>query len=342
MRNHLMFGWSRAIGRYAPRTYFVELYMEDGQRGDDPYRGVYVLTEKIKRDKNRVAMEKLSPEDQMSPEVEGGYLLRRDWLEGHEVITRLYGDEIALETPKPDLVTDAQRSYIEDYLNSFEAALEREDGSSAEFIDLDSFADHMMMMELSRNVDAYVLSTFMHKDRGGLLTMGPVWDFNGSLGNADYFESFETQGWHYENPEFPADNPSGFRWYERLLEDPAFQERISARWTMFRQGPWSDEALVRDIDAAAALLSEVQVRNFQRWPVLGERVWPNLHAEDTYEGRSSTSRTGCCGASSGSMSSGPGDLGRGSCQAAVMRGCGLAEGLCVVKDLISGALAAKL
>ena len=30
MRNHLMFAWSRAIGRYAPRTRFVELYMEDG------------------------------------------------------------------------------------------------------------------------------------------------------------------------------------------------------------------------------------------------------------------------------------------------------------------------
>ena len=32
--------------------------------------------------------------------------------------------------------------------------------------------------------------------------MGPIWDFNGSLGNADYFESRDIEGWHYENSEF--------------------------------------------------------------------------------------------------------------------------------------------
>lgn len=277
MRNHLMFHWSRAIGRYAPRTHFVELYMEDGgdELGPEDYRGVYVVTEKIKRDNNRVNIEKMTHDDNDGSVVEGGYLIRRDWIEDRTLTTSVYGDELMLEYPKPENASEQQWSYIEGFLNEMEQALSRNDGSHTEWLDLESFADHMMMMELSRNVDAYVLSTYMHKSRTGRLTMGPIWDFNGSLGNADYFESYETDGWHYENPEFPADNPAGFEWYERLLAMPAFQQQLSDRWRMHRQGPWSDAALIADIDETAQLLGQAQARNFERWPVLGTYVWPN-------------------------------------------------------------------
>lgn len=277
MRNHLMFSWSRAIGRYAPHTRFVELFMEDqgGEVGPGDYRGLYLLVEKIKRDKNRVNVEKLSAADNSVPEVEGGYLLRRDWIEEEAIETTLFGDEVMVEYPKPDNITSAQWGYIEDYLNDFEAALARKDGSHSDYADLESFADHMLMMELSRNVDAYVLSTYMHKPRGGLLTMGPIWDFNGSLGNADYFESWETEGWHFENPEFPADNPNGFHWYAQLLQDRQFRNLLASRWAEHRADAWSDASLMSDIDMTASLLSEAQEHNFNRWPVLGEYIWPN-------------------------------------------------------------------
>ena len=283
MRNHLMYHWARAIGRYAPRTHFVEVYMEDG--GDtldaDDYRGVYVFMEKVKRDKNRVDVASMSAADSTEPAVSGGYLLKRDWLEGREITTALYDDALVLEYPDYDEITGSQWDYLEGYLNDFEQALAREDGSYSQYADLDSFVDHMLMMELSRNVDAYVLSTWMHKDREGLLTMGPIWDFNGSLGNADYFESWQIEGWHYDNPEFPADNPSGFDWYAQLLVDEGYQQRLSERWSLHRSGAWSDEALLADIDATALLLEDAAQRNFERWPVLGEYVWPNdFGAED--------------------------------------------------------------
>lgn len=283
MRNHLMYHWARAIGRYAPRTHFVEVYMEDGggQLDAADYRGVYVFMEKVKRDKNRVDVASLSESDSTEPAVSGGYLLKRDWLEGREVTTALYEDALVLEYPDYEEITDEQRTYLEGYLNGFEQALDREDGSHTEFADLDSFVDHMLMMELSRNVDAYVLSTWMHKDREGLLNMGPIWDFNGSLGNADYFESWQIEGWHYDNPAFPADNPNGFRWYAQLLKDETFQQRLSERWLLHRSGAWSDEVLLADIDATALLLEDAAARNFERWPVLGEYVWPNdFGAED--------------------------------------------------------------
>ena len=282
MRNHLMYRWSRSIGRYAPRTHFVEVYIkpDEGEFTQEDYRGVYVLIEKIKRDQYRVNVEKFKNHPQfMTPQ--GGYLLKRDWVEGEVITTDIYQDQLTLVYPKTNQATSEQWVLIENDLNQFERALERNDGSYVEHIDIDSFVDHMLMMELSRNVDSYVLSTFMHKKQDGLLTMGPIWDFNGSLGNANYFRSWEPEGWHYQNPEFPADNPNGFKWYEHLLEDPLFTQRLSDRWTAHRLGPWATELLMNEIDQVVALLNRVQVRNFERWPILGEHIWPNDEEAET-------------------------------------------------------------
>ena len=61
-------------GPLRPRTRFVEILFID-----DDYRGLYVLTEKLKRDRNRVDMASLaSSEDTSDLEISGGYILRID------------------------------------------------------------------------------------------------------------------------------------------------------------------------------------------------------------------------------------------------------------------------
>ena len=270
MRNHLIYTLSRDIGRYAPRTAFVELFVVDDKR--DPstkhYRGVYVLTERVEKDSDRVAFE------------DGGWLLKRDWVDEDEAVvkTPVYSDRLLVEHPRN--ATKAQRAEIETWLGDMEAALESPgfadpEAGYAAWIDVDSFIDHMLLVELGRNVDGYVLSTWMHRDPDGLLNMGPIWDYNGALGNADYFQAWKTQGWHYDFDGFPEDNPNGFRWYERLLEDPAFRARRAERWAVHRAGPLSDQAVMLRIDEAEAGVAEAVDRNFEKWDVLGTYVWPN-------------------------------------------------------------------
>ena len=158
IRNHLIYQLSRDIGRYAARTRFVELEIN----GD--YRGVYVLMEKIKRDDVRVAL------------PEGAALLKRDWFEGGEkfIQTTACQDELKVEW-SDDIDEVVTR------LDSIEAELLIGDFSS---IDLDSFIDHMLLVEVGRNVDGYVLSTWITLSENDVLGMGPVWDYNGALGNA--------------------------------------------------------------------------------------------------------------------------------------------------------------
>lgn len=260
IRNHLAYALYRDLGRYAARTRFVEVEV------NEDYRGVYVLMEKIKRDPNRVDL------------PDGAALLKRDWVEGGPqfIETELCEDIIKVDWPdSPDGVLTR--------LNAIEAALLSGDHSQ---VDLSSFVDHMLMVELGRNVDGYVLSTWLTLSESDVLAMGPVWDYNGALGNADYFRAWQPEGWHYENPSFPEDNPNGFCWYASLLEDPAFLALRRERWRAHRAGPWSDIAIAARINEAVAMVSPAVDDNFERWPVLGEYVWPN---DDGHEDRQSHS-----------------------------------------------------
>lgn len=257
LRNHLAYALYRDLGRYAARTRFVEVTV------NDDYRGIYVLMEKIKRDSTRMDL------------PEGAVLLKRDWVEGGPAFIETALCEDTLKVDWPD-----DTEGILPRVDAAEAALLAGDHRK---VDLESFVDHMLMVELGRNVDGYVLSTWITLSDGDVLGMGPVWDYNGALGNADYFEAWDPEGWHHENPEFPADNPRGFCWYEALLADADFLELRKERWRAHRSGPWSDESIARRIDEAVAVLAPSVGANFDRWPVLGEYVWPNDegHADRT-------------------------------------------------------------
>ena len=49
------------------------------------------------------------------------------------------------------------------------------------FLNTSSFIDFMLVNEINRNVDAYRISTYFHKDRkdeDGKIHAGPAWDFD--------------------------------------------------------------------------------------------------------------------------------------------------------------------
>ena len=263
MRNALAYDLSRSMGHYASRTVFTEMFL------NGEYQGLYILMEKIKRDKNRVDISKQDEDD-----LTGGYLLE---LTGSE---RLGEDEaffrlpeknrvIAHVYPDGDDLDQAAATYIKDYMTAFETALYSEtfrdpETGYAQYLDVDAAIDYMLVQEVFKNVDAFNASTFLYKDKGERLTFGPVWDFNLSSGN-HYLEPLrQTEGWLLTERI----------WVERLLQDPAFVERYVARWQELEQsGVFAN--LISKVDEYAATLAEAQERNFEQWPILGEVVWPN-------------------------------------------------------------------
>jgi hypothetical protein len=268
IRNVLAYQLSNRIGRYAVRTRFIEAYIrEDGAK--DPaggYQGVFVLMEKITRGPERVNVAPATEED-----PSGGYILKID--RGPEpFFTTARGTRIlCVDPPSP---TPAQVRFLKSYFDELEAALMRDDFGDpdqgyARYIDVDSFIDHFLLNELLRNVDAFRLSAYLHKDRAGKVAMGPVWDFDRSSGNIDTLR--RPEGWSL-SLRFTGYQPPF--WWKRLLEDEDFCRRLAERWKSLREDAWSPASIDAAIEKDVSEIADAARRNFQVWPFLGSRRSP--------------------------------------------------------------------
>lgn len=80
MRDVLAYELHAKMGHWAARSRFVEVFVNKtgAKLGQKDYVGVYVFEEKIKRDKNRVNISKLKPDDISEPRITGGYIFKKD------------------------------------------------------------------------------------------------------------------------------------------------------------------------------------------------------------------------------------------------------------------------
>jgi len=301
IRNFLAFRLGREMGRYASRTRFVELVLNNN------YSGVYVVLEKIKRDKNRVDIADLNEDENSGDDLTGGYIIKIDKFDGNNTgggWTSPYRppgfqnyDQVIFfqyDYPKPRNITPQQEQYIQDYVTAFEDALQMKPSNDLitgykSFIDLNSFVDYAIINEVTRNVDGYRLSTFLHKDKDsndGKLYIGPIWDFNLGFGNADYYDASEIEGWAWSMNSNPDANNDFWLvpfWWQRFQTDPEYISLLKNRWLELRSGFYSTDNILAIIDSAASALDEARVRNFQRYNILSNYVWPNNFVGGSYE-----------------------------------------------------------
>lgn len=292
LRNFLAFNLARRMGSYASRTRLCEVYI------NDIYQGVYVMLERIKRDSARVNISKLKPEDVTGDQLTGGYIVKIDrsasnytdgWFSPYiGTGTGNQGPFFAYVYPRRDEIMPVQANYIKNRITDFEATLKGQYwldpyAGYKSYIDINSFVDYFIMIELSKNVDGYRLSTFLHKDRDGKdgrIKMGPAWDYDLAYGNADYLDAFNVQGWSYP---IPADGWGNPFWWNRFMTDSYFRNILYCRWHEFRQGVLSDESIMALLDSAVTELGPVIDHNFTKWTIHGTYIWPNPYVGSTYQ-----------------------------------------------------------
>lgn len=287
MRDVLAYELSNQMGRYAPRTKFVELFITrpGGRLTQRDYVGVYVLVEKINRSKSRVNIAALQPTDNTEPNVTGGYIFKKDHHDKDDpsFVTGA-GIQFFYVEPKGSEITPAQRTWLTRYLNRFDKALQSAQfkdpvrGYPA-FIDADSFIDHFWLVEATKNIDGFRFSAFYQLDRGGKLKMEPPWDWNLSFGGAEGRGGGSTSGWYHHT----LDEDQQYTWYPRLFQDPDFAQKRIDRWSELRKSVFATDRILARIDTLAAQLKDAQERNFRRWPILGQHIHPNAYVGDTYD-----------------------------------------------------------
>ena len=287
IRDVLTYTLDASMGHYSPRCRYVELFL-NGQ-----YQGVYVLMEKIKRNKNRVDIAKLLTTDTTGENLTGGYIIKIDkttggsgegWYSGY--LNNTNKSFYQYDYPKSNEITTEQKTYIQTHVGNMETALYLEKfsgtGSYHEFLNDSSFIDFMIVNELAKNVDGYRLSSYLYKGKSKLMNCGPIWDFNLAYGNADYYNGWVTTGFEYQN-NLSSDYWQNPFWWNKLMRDPSYVQKLKRRWSWIRKHEFSDTRIKFVTDSLVNLISEAQVRNYQRWTgVIGSYIWPNYYVGPTY------------------------------------------------------------
>ena len=244
---------------WSPHCVHVELVL------NGKHQGSYLLIEQVRIDKNRVNITEMTPEDNSGDAVTGGYLLELDfhydnefqWTDPHGSCWQMGGKiPFAVKSPDAQDLTDAQKSYIKKYISEVASVLYGDrftdpENGYARYLDIDSFIDYWIVFEVMCNHElSNPGSVFFHKDRGGKLMAGPVWDFDWGV------LSFSTSGGRYNLVNGEA------IWYARLMQDPAFRARLKAR---FQELLPQLQTIPAYMDQCEKRLEASAMLNFKMW-----------------------------------------------------------------------------
>ena len=274
LRNAISMRISEMLGfSWTPKWAWVEVYL------NDKYQGLYNLFEHKEVNGHKVAID-----------VENGAA----YLELDKTLNEPVSFQTDMQIPvmfkDPVNPSSQLQDEVKTYLQAFETALKGKDFADPEqgyarYIDVDSFIAYFIIEEFSKNIDGKLCrSTFLAYVPGRPMEMYHVWDFDLAWGNCNYFTQYY--------PKLDS-GPTGFQtkdytsygentgWYHRLFDDPAFVARVLARWDEIKPGLL---AIPDYIDEQVRFIRPAVDRNFEKWPILGKYVWPNVEYPDTYEG----------------------------------------------------------
>ncbi len=259
LRNYVALNFADRMSgvSYSPACTNVEVYL------NGEYNGVYLLTESIRVGDGRVDIA-----DDPEAGTDIGYLVQMTTY-AEEYPFRVGGKsyEIKSELSEDSNLQWEQQMFIEDYISQCYDAVCAGDRTEIEkLMDLNSIIDTYIVEETVKNLDVGWDSFFFYKDAGGKLVMGPIWDFDLSLGNANegcenFIDLYAAQNIKSQS------NP----WLSNLMAYHWFRQLVAERW--------ASEEVQSLLDSLTDLVREVSssmngsfCRNFEKWQIFGKQL----------------------------------------------------------------------
>ena len=245
LKNYAIFRLAQKLGaNYTPRSSFVELYL------NRQYQGIYLLSESIKASKNRVNI----------PQSNSSFLFEKTThyhLNGETIRTK---KSTLFKIRYPKRPSNESTNKLLTQLDQWEGFIYGKNFNSAqidEWIDIDDYIRYFWLLEFSKNYDGrFGRSIFFTWQEGGIMRMGPVWDYDETFGcSKDGEPKLSAEGWHAKF----------FGWNSPLFKDPIIWERASKYW---KQNESLFNAFVDSIDVYAKIVKKATHNEFKRWNVL--------------------------------------------------------------------------
>ena len=257
MRNYLSYRIASQFLAYTPDTEYCEVVVKE--KGTYTYQGVYLLSESVKQGSNRVNISKYKETEHYN-----SYMVRRDrydegsiMLETYATTKKLSTGYLGLRYPSKNSVTPEMIDYIENDISKIEKILYSNNYSEfstyPDYINVDSFIDYFLINEFFGNYDAGNNSTYMYKELGGKLCMGPVWDYDGAVDN------YTEKAMDVEVMAFQT-----APWFDRLTKDKSFVLKLQKRYSELRRKYLSEKNIMSNIDEIEKYIGPAREREWAR------------------------------------------------------------------------------
>ncbi|MBU3114090.1 CotH kinase family protein [Clostridium lacusfryxellense] len=258
MRNYLAYRTASKFLSYTPDALYCEVVIKE--KDAYTYQGVYLMGESVKQGLNRVDISKYK-----ATENYNSYMVRRDRYDEEAIMLKTYATQnklssgyLGLRYPSKINVNPKMIDYIEKDISKIEKILYSDNSSEFStypyYINVDSFIDYFIINEYFGNYDAGNNSTYMYKELGGKLSIGPVWDFDGAVDNFT------------EKPmNVKALAVQTAPWFDRLTKDKSFVLKLQKRYAQLRRTYLSEENITNDINEIEAYIAPAQEREWARW-----------------------------------------------------------------------------
>lgn len=258
IRNYLAYRISSEISDVTPDSQFCEVVIQEGD--SYVYQGLYLMMETVARDVNRIPIDSFNEKNLYT-----SYIVRRDrfthfdrMLDTGRRLSGLSEEWIGLKYPSQERITDSALHYIEKDFSEIEQIIysDREDvfGLYDKYIDVDSFVDYFLLNEFFGNYDAGMHSTYMYKNSGEPLKIGPVWDFDQAMNNYA-MEEMKTESMAFQERPF----------FDRFTKDIRFVDALQARYAVLQRSTLSHDHICDVIDETTSYIRSAREREWYRW-----------------------------------------------------------------------------
>lgn len=259
IRNYMWLNISAKIMDFVPNVRFCECYL------DGKYIGLYIMMETIEKSDERVNISTYDKDSRVIP-----YMVKMDKFKDGEIDSletfSYYTSHLDYEAgftilyPGKKNLTTEVKEYIAKDISNFEKSLYSYDFKDSKkgyekYIDVDSWVNFYIIEEFLANNDMCSRSTYLYKDAGGKLCMGPVWDFNNVCDNYLALE-YSPEGFYFTQNRI---------WYEMLFKDEKFVRRVQKRYKELRETVLNEEYINNYIDETIDYLGEAIQRNYDVW-----------------------------------------------------------------------------
>ncbi len=287
LRNVVAFEISRRIGMdYTPYCQPVDVVL------NGEFKGCYQLCDQVEVNPGRIPVTEMELTDIEGEALTGGYHLEidgyanqeneREWFEStyHQI-------PVTIKSPD-DGGTFEQYEYIKEYFSEMERAVFTRGYNDPEtgyrkWLDLDSYLHYFIIQEIIGNADA-VWCIHVHKERGGKIMGGPVWDSELAFDNDNrVYPASELGVLCTLSGRGPIAN-NFLNLHKRIFNvDTKAKARRNYLYSIARnEKDLSGESLCTFVDEWAEKIRKSADLNFKRWDVLGKYIFSNPRAEASF------------------------------------------------------------